>query len=1051
VIKKVPSSVNFIKQEHEILDFWDKNKIFEKLRKKNENGPKWRFVDGPITANNPMGVHHAWGRTYKDIFHRYKAMNGYHMRYQNGFDCQGLWVEVEVEKELGFKSKTDIEAYGIENFVNKCKERVYKYSKIQTMQSIRLGYWMDWDNSYYTMSDENNYTIWLFLKKCHEKGLIYKGHDVMPWCTRCGSALSEHEIATEGYRELTHISVYVKFRLKNRENENLLVWTTTPWTLTANTAAAVHPDKEYLRIRFRNEVYYVIKNRESIFGNDYNIESSISGKDMVGWEYFGPFDELPVQNGVVHKVIPWDEVTEEEGTGIVHIAPGCGQEDFALGKEFDLAVIAPLDEFGNYVDGFDWLSGMNVSEVAIPILKNLEEKGIKFSEEKYTHRYPVCWRHGTELVFRLVDEWFISMDSIRYDMMEITKKIKWIPEYGMERELDWLRNMGDWMISKKRYWGLALPIWECNSCGHFTVIGGKEELKVKAIKGWDKFEGHSPHRPWIDEVKIKCEKCGELASRIPDVGNPWLDAGIVPYSTIKYTNDRKYWESWFPADFICESLPGQFRNWFYSLIAMSTVLENREPFKTVLGYALVKDEKGQDMHKSAGNAIWFDDAEENMGVDVMRWLYASHNPFTNLLFGYNIANDIRKKLITLWNSYSFFTTYAEIDNFNLKDFEVKYEELSELDKWLLARLHMLYKHAKESYDEYIIHKFMVQVESFLDDLSNWYIRRSRRRFWKSEDDKDKKCAYFTLYHALKGLITVLAPIVPFVTEAIYQNLVRGIEEDAPESVHLCPWPLPSERYIKEDLIHKIDAVIKIVSLGRAARNKANIKVRQPLRKIYVKLPSSLKREEISKISVQILEELNIKDIEFIDDEMEFVDYDVKLNYSVLGPRYGKDLSKINKVISTFDKSLIYKKINSGGSIELNLGDKKIFLTGDDLIVEKKDKDKFASAEDNGYFVAISTELDDDLIREGQVRDLIRHVQMIRKEANLEVDDRIEVNIQLPDDLELSLKNFKDYFMTETLCEKLNFKYNDEGEYSKTFKMGKREIKVSIKRLALNER
>jgi len=1050
VIKKVPSGVDFVKQEHEILEFWEKNRIFEKLRKKNENGPRWKFIDGPITANNPMGVHHAWGRTYKDIFHRYKAMNGYNMRYQNGFDCQGLWVEVEVEKELGFKSKRDIEAYGIERFVNKCKERVYKYSKIQTQQSIRLGYWMDWDNSYYTMSGENNYTIWLFLKKCHEKGWIYKGHDVMPWCTRCGAALSEHEIATEGYRELTHTSVVVKFPLVGRENESLLVWTTTPWTLTSNTAAAVHPDKEYLRVRQGEQIYYLIKGRECELVGDYSVEGSLLGKEMLGWEYRGPFDDLPAQKNVKHVVIPWDEVSEEEGTGIVHIAPGCGQEDFALGKEFNLSVLAPLDEFGNYVDGFGWLTGKNVSEVTRPILNDLENKGIKYKEEEYTHRYPVCWRHGTELVFRLVDEWFISMDEVRYDIMEVTKKIKWIPEYGLDHELDWLRNMHDWMISKKRYWGLALPIWECHNCGHFTVIGGKEELREKAVEGWEKFEGHSPHRPWIDEVKIKCEKCGSIISRIPDVGNPWLDAGIVPYSTLKYTTDRKYWEKWFPADFICESLPGQFRNWFYSLLAMSTVLENREPFKVVLGYALVKDEKGKDMHKSAGNAIWFDEAAENMGVDVMRWLYASHNPFTNLLFGYNVANEIRRRLITIWNSYSFFTTYAEIDNFNLEDFKVDENDLSDLDRWLLARLNMLFRIARESYEEYLVHKFMGQVERFLDDLSNWYIRRSRRRFWKSEDDKDKKCAYFTLYKALKGLILVLAPIIPFTTEAIYQNLVRGVEEDAPESVHLCEFPKCDEKYIDESLVKRIDTIISLVSIGRAVRNKAGIKVRQPLSKVYIKPAPGVSADEIRPLSGQILDELNIKELEFISDEKDFVEYKVKLNYAKLGPKFGKDTGEIAKAIEKMDKIEISRKIEAGGTIEIPLDDKKVYLSSDDLIVEKEEKEGFASISENGHFVAIDIKITDELRKEGIVRDLIRHIQIMRKEADFEVDDRIEISLEMPEEVSAALEKFERYFMNETLCEKLN-KDSVDGEYSKSFRIGSYEVKASVGRINSNKR
>ncbi|MDZ7796814.1 MAG: class I tRNA ligase family protein [Candidatus Marinimicrobia bacterium] len=672
--KPVSSKVDFVNLEHQQLKFWKEASIFNKRREKNANGPRWSFLDGPITANNPMGVHHAWGRTLKDVFNRYHSMLGEKLRYQNGFDCQGLWVEVEVEKEHGFKSKTDIEDFGIEKFVQACKDRVIKYSKIQTEQSKRLGYWMDWDNSYYTMSDENNYTIWHFLKKCHERGLIYKGHDVMPWCPRCGSAMSEHEIATEGYKELTHKTVFVKFYLRDKPNEALLVWTTTPWTLAANTAAAVNVDMDYVKVKVeakakfeaeaKVEYYYLAKNLTNILTGDYKIVEEMKGKNLLGLRYHGPFDELSAQKDVDHHVIAWDEVSDSDGTGIVHIAPGCGKEDFALSKENDISIIAPIDEFGNYVEGFDYLTGKNSQETAGEIFNNLKEKGICYKIDQIVHRYPTCWRHGTELVFRLVDEWFISMDELRHEMINVVEQITWIPSWGHDREIDWLRNMGDWMISKKRYWGLSLPLWECSECGNVDVIGGKEELKERAVSGWKEFEGHSPHKPYIDNIEIKCSTCGATVKRVPDVGNPWLDAGIVPFSTMHYISDHDYWKKWFPADFITESLPGQFRNWFYSLLAMSTVLENTAPFKTVLGHALVKDEHGKDMHKSAGNSIWFEEAADHIGVDVMRWMYTAHNPEYNLNFGYSPADEIRKKLLTLWNMYSFYITYADIDGYD---------------------------------------------------------------------------------------------------------------------------------------------------------------------------------------------------------------------------------------------------------------------------------------------------------------------------------------------------------------------------------------------------
>ncbi|HUV74955.1 MAG TPA: class I tRNA ligase family protein, partial [Anaerolineae bacterium] len=543
---EVPSKVDFAALERRILGWWDETDAFHKLVEKNRGNERWSFIDGPITANNPMGVHHAWGRTYKDLYHRYQAMQGHEIRYQNGFDGQGLWIEVEVERELGFTSKRDIERYGIAEFVEKCKERVRKFAGIQSQQSIRLGYWMDWDNSYHTMSDENNYTIWMFLKSCHDRGWIYKGRDVLPWCPRCSTAISEHEIVTEGYQELTHPAVTVRFPLVGRENEALLVWTTTPWTLSSNVGAAVHPQAQYVKVKQNGEYFYLAREAVSTLNGPYEALEELAGANMEGWTYHGPYDELPPLQGVEHRVILWDEVSETEGTGIVHIAPGCGKEDFELGKEYGLAAIAPLDEFGVFRPGFDWLTGLQVTDSAEAIFGDLRKKGLLYKVEDYTHRYPVCWRCRSELVFRLVDEWYIYMDELRYQIMDVVRQIRWIPEFGLERELDWLRNMDDWMISKKRYWGLALPIYDCE-CGHFEVIGSEDELKERAVEGWNEFEGQSPHRPWIDAVKIRCPECGKLVSRIPDVGNPWLDAGIVALSTLNYRHDREYWEKWYPA------------------------------------------------------------------------------------------------------------------------------------------------------------------------------------------------------------------------------------------------------------------------------------------------------------------------------------------------------------------------------------------------------------------------------------------------------------------------------------------------------------------------
>jgi len=1047
MLKKVNTQADFVTIEHQMLDFWKENKTFEKLVAQNKGKKRWSFLDGPITANNPMGVHHAWGRTYKDIFQRYHAMTGHELRYQNGFDCQGLWVEVEVEKELGFKSKNDIEEYGIENFVNKCKQRVQRYSKIQTEQSIRLGYWMNWDNSYYTMAEINNYTIWLFLKKCYDNGWIYKGHDVMPWCIDCGAAMSQHEIATEGYREMQHMSIYVLFPIAGRQNENLLVWTTTPWTLPANVGAAVHPDFIYVKVKQNDLVYYLVKDRlvdvVAAKGN-YEVLAEMPGTALAGLEFHSPFEELPTQQGVKHPVLVWDEVSAEDGTGIVHIAPGCGKEDFALGKEYDLAAIAPLDQYGTFIEGFDWLSGQNVMNVADPILKNLKEKNILYRKETITHRYPVCWRHGSELVFRLVDEWFIKMDELRHQIMEITKKIRWMPEYGEQLELDWLKNMSDWMISKKRYWGLALPIFECPECGNFEVIGGIDELKERAVEGWDKLEGHSPHRPWIDFVKIKCQKCGATAPRIKDVGNPWLDAGIVPYSTMGYLEDRSYWEKWFPADFITECFPGQFRNWFYAILAMSTVMENREPFKTVLGHALVRDEKGEEMHKSSGNAIWFKDAAEKMGVDTMRWMFAEHNPFTNLNFGYGPAKDIRKHLLTLWNTYAFWTNYAILDEINPVNLKAQNADLTEIDRWVLAKLQELIKDAYKSYDDFNILAFMKKAEEFIDDLSNWYVRRNRRRFWKSERDTDKKVAYYTLHHVLVTLIKLLAPVIPFLTEEMYQNLVVVNDSSAPESVHLCEFPQVDESLVDAQLVSDVDSVISVVKAGRALRNKSGIKVRQPVAELVVRPNASMNVDSLKKYEQHIKEELNIKMLSFIKDDAELAQYELKVDFKKLGPKFGKDLPLIQQALAELSATDVVKQLRAELPVEVKLDGKSVTLAHDEVVVETKSKENFIVQESDGSLLGLDTFLTEDLLSEGVARDLVRHIQELRKEADFEMNDRIHLYYEGSDKIKEAFRKHEKYIKAETLSLDIESNVIDDA-FSKETKVSGENVTLGVKK------
>lgn len=839
------------KAEKNILKFWKDKAIFSKFTKKNQGKKRWSFLDGPITANNPMGVHHAWGRTYKDLFQRFFAMRGYDQRFQNGFDAQGLWVEVEVEKELGMKSKKDIEKYGVAKFIKKCKDRVSKYAKIQTEQSINMGQWMDWDHSYYTSSDENNYAIWHFLKKCWEKDLLYKGRDVVPWCTRCGTAISQHEILSEEYQKISHKSVFVKLPT-DIKNRYLLIWTTTPWTLPANVAVAVKTDMNYVVVKDKNNNQeYVLANSriEYTLGQnwqkDFEIVKKLKGKNLLGLKYKGIFSELDTTKNIDHKVVAFDDVSEDEGTGLVHIAPGCGQEDFQLAKDLNLDVIDPIDESGNYVKGFGPYSEKNVSNIADDIILDLKQKNILFKFEDYMHRYPVCWRCKRELVFRLVDEWYIKMDPLRKPLKKIVEKIKWLPDFGKDLELDWLKSMSDWMISKKRYWGLALPIFECKKCNNFEVIGGKDELKKRAISGWEEFDQHSPHKPWADKVKIECKECGEISSRIKDVGNPWLDAGIVPFSTMSYFKNKSEWQKWFPADFICESFPGQFKNWFYSLLAMSCVLENKTPFKTILGHAKVLDEKGNEMHKSTENVIWLDDAIENASADVMRLLYASVNPYSNLNFGYKVANNIKRKLLLFWNVFNFFKTYAKIDNWSFDHISDNSNNI--LDKWITSRLQQTIVKTTKNLKEYNSRNATKSLENFVQDLSLWYLRRSRKR-------RDP-LFYSTLYQILMTLVKLYAPIIPFSTELIYQDLKTSKDY---ESVHLNDWPKADLSLIDKKLTLNMKKVRKIVELGFIIRNKAEIKVRQPLLEILVKGADDILSD--NKLVELILDELNVENV-----------------------------------------------------------------------------------------------------------------------------------------------------------------------------------------------
>jgi isoleucyl-tRNA synthetase len=1233
---KVSTDAGFIRGEHDVLAFWKSAQIFDKLRAQNAGKPHWSFLDGPITANNPMGVHHAWGRTYKDAFQRYFSMTGRELRFQNGFDCQGLWVEVEVEKELGLGTKNAIIAHGMEQFVDACKRRVLTFAARQTEQSVRLGYWMDWDDpatlrklaanvgkpepvtittpsgkqvtgraeeivarlgnpewggSYFTYSTENNETIWTFLKKCYQRGKIYRGHDVMPWSGPGGSAYSQMEVA-EGRRLTTHKSVFLRFPLKGRDNEFLLVWTTTPWTLTSNVAAAVNPQLEYVRLKAKRDgsVYYFakenlefqrlakefkegfgrpewswpkgvakLKSIAQIFKEQggYEVLGTLTGAEMIGWEYAGPFDELPAQQqpggfpsnpelgsltGVsCHRVVDGGRDAEGkptvmagEGTGIVHTAPGCGDIDFTLGKNLGIVAIAPLAEDGRFVAGFGPFTGKEAidRQTAELVFEELRKKNLLVAVEEYPHIYPHCWRTGVELVFRLVDEWFINMDW-RQEIMDVVKNICWLPDSvdGQARELEWLGNMRDWMISKKRFWGLALPIWvDDQDPDQFEVLGSLAELKERAVEGWDEFAGHTPHRPWIDKVKIRNPKTGNLMTRIADVGNPWLDAGIVPFSTMHYNTDRESWKSWYPADLVLECFPGQFRNWFYSMLSLSTMMRydetgdpaEKRPFKTLFGHRLVMNEDGKPMHKSDGTAIWFEEAAEQLGVDTMRWMYLAQNPAVDLRFGTRHrdrpvtlqapegpithtaegvatsevvskpADEIRRQvLIPLWNTYAFFVNYARLDDFDPSAPQVPVAERPEIDRWILSNLQALIETARREIEAFNTAAFLRDATAFIDDLSNWYVRRNRRRFWRSRaaGDRDKLAAYQTLYHVLVTLTKLLAPVVPFLSERMYQNLVSpplrkggpggvasqidvGTESgsnaaadrhsqapahatppkptfvrggDAPESVHLCAYPEVDPALRDPQLSERMALAQVVVNLGHGLREQAAQRVRQPLPELRFASATPEQRAAIVSLASVIQEELNVKQITGCDNLDDLVHYNYKPNLKTLGPKFGKGLAAINKALPGIDGKVL-APLRRGESVTLSIDGTDYLLAPEDVLVSTQQAAEWVAADDRGIQIALSLVITPELKREGMARDYVRQVQQLRKDADLEIENRIRIFDAATDpEVTAALTEWTAYIREETLADSITRVAQAPAE-SKLALIGEKEIPVWIERV-----
>ena len=988
-MKKEVAMPSLAKNEEEVLKFWEDNKIFQKLQEKNKKtGKYYAFLDGPITANNEMKLHHCWNRSLKDIMLRYKALQGFDAHYQNGFDAQGLWVEVGVEKSLGLKDKRDILKFGMDKFTEACIERVNHFAGIIANQSKRLGQWMNWDDSYFTNSDTNITTIWYFLKKCYEKGWLIEKYRPMPWCSHCGTSLSEHELA-DSYQDMEHTAVFFKLPIKN-SNLDMLVWTTTPWTLSSNVAIAVNENLTYCvcKVKSSSRLLVVGKTALKVLKDDLvSVEKEVLGSELVGKEYETCFEELEEQQ-FAHKIVAWDQVDAQEGSGAVHIAPGCGAEDFELGQQLGLKNICPVDENGIFYSNFGFLSGKNTTEVADEVFEQLKARGKLYYTHKYKHRYPICWRCKNPLIFRLTKEWYIKADEIRPLLIEAVETVTWQPEFMKKRMLDWLNNMGDWNISRKRFYGLPLPFYRCKHCGELTVVGSLDELKKLSSEEEVNSLPHL-HRPYIDNIKIRCPHCGEEVERVSEVGDCWLDAGITPFSTKKYFTDKEFWKKNFPAECVIE-MKEQIRLWFYSLLFMAVTLEGRAPYKKVIGFAMLVAEDGSKFSKSGPNNISFSDLVSKTGADVIRYIFASNNMLNDTRFGFGICDDVKRKLLGLWNAYVFFNTYALIDNPNIAAFKPDFEKFDITDKWLLEECNKFIENSTENYENNKYFLVVKDFENFIDNLTNWYIRVNRRRFWKSDDELDKLNAYWSLYNALKTVCRVMSPILPFLTEYIWQNMVREIEKDEAESIFLASFPkVGSVRFGRLD--KQTEDAREIIAIAQRLRNENQIKVKQPLKTMFLIVKEDVKEGILGFESI-IKDELNIKEIVFETDNSKFNDAFLTVDFKKAGAVLKGDVQKVKNLLLETSENEMKKLTEMHAKGSVSIGDFKD-LPSELFIVSYKAKQDYVIATENDMTVVLDITIDENLMLEGLSRELIRTIQVLRKEANFKVEERIDVSLK----------------------------------------------------------
>ena len=1039
--KKVDTDMNFVDREKETVKFWKDHDIFQKSIDARKGCPTYMFYDGPPTANGKPHIGHVLTRVIKDMIPRYHTMKGEMVPRKAGWDTHGLPVELEVEKELGLDGKEQIEQYGVEPFIKKCKESVWKYEGMWRQFSDIVGFWADMDKPYVTYHDDFIESEWWALKKIYDKGLLYKGYKVVPYCPRCGTPLSSHEVA-QGYKTVKERSAVVRFKAKG-EDAYFLAWTTTPWTLPSNVALCVNPEADYVKVSAGEYTYYMAEALvPAVLGEDAVILEKYKGRDLEYREYEPLFDVTRDTADKKHKkafyVVCDTYVTLTDGTGIVHIAPAFGEDDSNVGKKYDLPLVQLVDERGNLTGGTKW-DGTFVKKADPFVLKDLEERGLLFDAPKFEHDYPHCWRCGTPLIYYARESWFIRMTAVKEDLIRNNNKINWIPKsIGEGRFGDWLENIQDWALSRNRYWGTPLPVWVCDECGEMTAIGSKEELKEKADNCPEAIE---LHKPYIDAVTITCPKCGGKMHRVPEVIDCWFDSGSMPFAQHHYPFENEdLFRQQFPADFISEAVD-QTRGWFYSLHAISTLIFDEPCFRNVMVLGLVQDENGQKMSKSKGNAVDPMDALSEYGADAIRWYFIVNSApwLPSRFYGRAVQEGQRKFLGTLWNTYAFFVLYANIDNFDATKYTLEYDTLAVIDKWILSRLNTTVKTVDADMAAYKIPESGKALQDFVDDLSNWYVRRSRERFWAKGMEQDKINAYMTLYTCLVTVSKLAAPMIPFMTEEIYRNLVCSIDPNAAESIHLTDYPKADECMIDQTLEGNMDHVLEIVVLGRAARNEGAIKNRQPIARMLVKAPFEIP-DFYQKI---ILDELNVKKLELTENADSFISYTFKPQLKTVGPKYGKQLGKIKAALSAINGREAMKELNEKGSLTLNLDGEQILLEKDDLLIDTAQTDGFETQSDGKTTVVLDKALTPELIEEGFVRELVSKIQTMRKEAGFEVMDRIKVYEAGNDRIrEIMLRN-KESICHDVLAD--DFVFGNTAGYSKEWKINTEQVTLGVEK------